>query len=73
MNYPAYCINLKERTDRKKHAKKQFRKIDIEPSDVIFLDFFKHKKGGLYGCYDSHMKVWNDFYQNHKDNTSYLL
>ena len=67
MNYPAYCINLKERTDRKKHAKKQFRKIDIEPSDVIFLDFFKHKKGGLYGCYDSHMKVWNDFYQNHKD------
>ena len=67
MNYPAYCINLKERTDRKNHAKKQFRKIDIEPSDVIFLDFFKHKKGGLYGCYDSHMKVWNDFYQNHKD------
>jgi GR25 family glycosyltransferase involved in LPS biosynthesis len=67
MNYPIYCINLKERIDRKKHAQKEFRKIDIEPSNVIFLDLYKHKKGGIYGCYDSHMKVWNDFYKNHLD------
>lgn len=67
MNYPVYCINLKERMERKENAQKQFRQINIKPSDTIFLDFHKHKKGGIYGCYDSHMKVWNNFYQNHKD------
>ena len=67
MDYTIYCINLKERTDRKKDVKKQFKKINIEPSSVIFLDFYKHKKGGIYGCYDSHMKVWNNFYNNHTD------
>jgi GR25 family glycosyltransferase involved in LPS biosynthesis len=67
MEYPIYCINLKERLDRKKHVKKEFKKIDIQPTDVIFLDFYRHKKGGKYGCYDSHMKVWNDFYMNHPD------
>ena len=64
---PIYCINLKERTDRKKYTKKEFKKIDIEPSNVIFLNFYRHKNGGIYGCYDSHMKVWNDFYKNHLD------
>jgi GR25 family glycosyltransferase involved in LPS biosynthesis len=67
MEYPIYCINLKERMDRKKNAEKEFSKIDIQPTDVIFLDFYRHKKGGRYGCYDSHMKVWNDFYINHPD------
>jgi GR25 family glycosyltransferase involved in LPS biosynthesis len=67
MNYPIYCINLKERTDRKKHAYKEFKKINIEPSDVNFLDFNKHKKCGIYCCYDSHMKVWNDFYEKYLD------
>lgn len=67
MNYPIYCINLKERKDRKIRAEKEFNKIDIQPNDVIFLNFFLHKKGGIYGCYDSHMKVWNDFYTNHSD------
>ena len=67
MSYPVYCINLKERLDRKKHVEKEFKKIDIQPTDVIFLDFYRHKKGGRYGCYDSHMKVWNDFYINHPD------
>ena len=67
MDCPVYCINLKERLDRKKHVEKEFKKIDIQPTDVIFLDFHRHKKGGRYGCYDSHMKVWNDFYTNHPD------
>ena len=67
MNYPVYCINLKERKDRKKYIEKEFNKIDIQPNDLIFLNFFLHEKGGLYGCYDSQMKVWNDFYINHSD------
>ena len=64
--YPTYCINLKERIDRKEHAQKEFNKLDIQ-HDVIFLDFYIHKNGGMYGCYDSHMKVWNNFYKNHSD------
>ena len=67
MKYPVYCINLKERLERKKYVENEFSKIDIQPTDVIFLDFYRHKKGGRYGCYDSHMKVWNDFYTNHPD------
>lgn len=67
MDYPIYCINLKERKDRKKHVEKEFNKINIQPNDVMFLNFYLHKKGGIYGCYDSHMKVWNDFYTNHHD------
>ena len=67
MNFPIYCINLKERKDRKKHVEKEFSKIDIQPNDVIFLKFYLHKKGGIYGCYDSHSKVWNDFYTSHHD------
>ena len=67
MNYPIYCINLEERKDRKKHVEKEFSKINIQPNDVIFLKFYLHKKGGIYGCYDSHIKVWNNFYENHLD------
>ena len=39
MNYPVYCINLKERKDRKKYIEKEFNKIDIQPNDLIFLNF----------------------------------
>jgi GR25 family glycosyltransferase involved in LPS biosynthesis len=67
MESPIYCINLKERMDRKKCAEKEFKKINIQVDDVIFLDFYRHKQGGRYGCYDSHIKVWNDFYINHPD------
>jgi GR25 family glycosyltransferase involved in LPS biosynthesis len=67
MNYPVYCINLKERSDRKRYVEKEFEELNIQPVDVIFLDLYRHKNGGIYGCYDSHMKVWNDFYINHPD------
>ena len=64
---PIYCINLQERPERKQNAIQELEKIHIDKKNVIFLEFHKHKKGGCYGCYDSHMKVWNDFYKNHKD------
>jgi len=63
---PIYCINLQERPDRKKTAINEFKKINID-KNVIFLEFHKHEKGGRYGCYDSHVKVWYNFYKNHKD------
>jgi len=60
--YPIYCINLEHRTDRKQHTIKEFEKLEIPHNKVIYPHFTKHKEGGLFGCFQSHMKVWNDFF-----------
>jgi len=62
---PIYCINLKDRTDRKEYSLNQFTKLNIPHDNVIYPEFKKDKRGGLYGCFDSHIKVWNDFFINH--------
>jgi GR25 family glycosyltransferase involved in LPS biosynthesis len=67
MIFPIYCINLKERLDRKKHSLNEFNKININYKNVIYLDFYRDQRGGIYGCYDSHMKVWQDFYKKYKN------
>jgi GR25 family glycosyltransferase involved in LPS biosynthesis len=54
-----YCINLKHRTDRKQHSIQEFKKLGIPK--VIYLPFVKDIRGGAYGCFDSHMKIWTDF------------
>jgi len=54
-----YCINLKHRTDRKQHSIQEFKKIGIPK--VIYLPFVKDIRGGVYGCFDSHVKIWYDF------------
>jgi hypothetical protein len=59
---PIYCINLKHRTDRKQHSFNEFKKIGISPDKVIYLPFTKDNRGGVYGCYDSHIKIWRDFF-----------
>lgn len=66
--YPIYCINLDHRKDRKEHSLDQFKKLDISHDKVIYPYFTKDKRGGVYGCFDSHIKVWNDFlkYPNQK-------
>jgi GR25 family glycosyltransferase involved in LPS biosynthesis len=66
--FPIYCINLEERKDRKENIKKEFNKLNIDLSIVKFLKFNRDIRGGRYGCYDSHVKVWNDFYQNSTSN-----
>lgn len=66
-NLLIYCINLHHRTDRKKHTQSEFKKIGISPDNVIYPYFVKDKRGGGYGCFDSHMKCWNDFYYNHAE------
>lgn len=67
-----YCINLEHRKDRKTHSLKQFNKMDIPYDKVVYLHFTKDKRSGAYGCFDSHMKVWNDFYTNYP-NEKYCL
>ncbi len=69
---PIYCINLSHREDRKKHSLEQFKKIGIPEYQIIYPPFTKDNRGGFYGCFDSHMKIWNDFYLYYP-NQSYAL
>jgi GR25 family glycosyltransferase involved in LPS biosynthesis len=71
--YPVYCINLEHREDRKKHSLDQFEKIGISSDNVIYPHFIKDPRGGSYGCYDSHMKIWNDFVTNHPEDNFCLV
>ena len=71
-DYPIYCINLEHRQDRKEHSLKQFAKLGISSDTVIYPHFVKDKRGGVYGCFDSHMKIWKDFYTNYPD-AKYVL
>ena len=71
-DYPIYCINLEHRQDRKEHSLKQFAKLGISHDKVIYPHFVKDKRGGVYGCFDSHMKIWKDFYTNYPD-AKYVL
>jgi len=57
---PVYCINLKHRTDRRIHSLQEFKKIGLSEK-VIYLPFTKDVRGGVYGCFDSHIKIWKDF------------
>lgn len=60
-----YCINLENRKDRKQQSLKQFTRMGIPHDKVIYPHFTKDKRGGVYGCFDSHMKIWNDFFVNY--------
>lgn len=66
MTIPVYCINLKERPDRKATALSQFHKHNI--NNVLFPKFTKDSRGGVYGCYASHTSVWRDFFHKYPDN-----
>lgn len=61
------CINLDISVDRKKHAEKYFDKLNIP---ARFFTAVKHKKGGLYGCFDSHIQILIEAY---KKNLDYIL
>lgn len=67
-----YCINLEHRKDRKQHSLEQFTKMEIPHDNVVYPRFTKDNRGGVYGCFDSHIKVWNDFYTNYP-NEKYCL
>lgn len=71
-NFPIYCINLEHRKDRKEHTIEQFKKLNINHDNVIYPHFIKDNRGGIYGVFDSHMKVWNDFFVKHP-NQNYCL
>ena len=68
-----YCINLQHRKDRKIHSLEQFTKMHIPHNNVVYFNLTKDKRGGVYGCFDSHMKIWNDFFTNHPNEKYFLL
>jgi GR25 family glycosyltransferase involved in LPS biosynthesis len=72
-DYPIYCINLEHRTDRKSHSLNQFKQMGIASDNVIYPHFIKDKRGGVFGCFDSHMKVWTDFFEKHPDSKYALI
>jgi GR25 family glycosyltransferase involved in LPS biosynthesis len=54
-NFKAYCLTLKETPERTQRAKERF---DLLGMNVEFFIAEKHKNGGRYGCWDSHIKIW---------------
>ena len=59
------CINLQHRKDRKRISEKIFTKLNI---DCHFHIVQKHPKGGMYGCFESHIQVIQDAYNKGLNN-----
>jgi len=56
-----YCINLKERTDRKKEVLENTRKYNIK--NISFFEAIKNKEGWR-GCLTSHLNILKDAKKN---------
>jgi GR25 family glycosyltransferase involved in LPS biosynthesis len=59
------CINLDISKDRREHAQKYFDDLNIP---ARFFITTKHKKGGIYGCFESHIKILIDAYERGLNN-----
>lgn len=51
-----FCINLRERTDRKTHMEAETARIGLRDVDYFTAD--RHPTSSAFGCYDSHYKCW---------------
>jgi hypothetical protein len=54
--FKAYCLTLRETPERTEAAKKRFTTLGLA---VEFFIADKHPQGGRYGCWDSHVRIWN--------------
>lgn len=59
------CINLSISGDRRIHSEGIFKSLGI-PGRFFITE--KHENGGLYGCFDSHIKVIEEAYNNGVNN-----
>jgi GR25 family glycosyltransferase involved in LPS biosynthesis len=59
------CITLDKSQDRQQHASYYFNKLGIP---ARFHVATKHKKGGIYGCFESHINVIKDAYRKGLNN-----
>ena len=56
MSIAFYCINLKERRDRRRKAAHLFKRLGIP---VHWWTVDRHPEGGRYGCFESHVQIWS--------------
>lgn len=59
------CINLEHREDRKEISQKTFKALNI---NCRFHIVKKHPKGGMYGCFDSHIQLIKNAFEKGHDN-----
>jgi GR25 family glycosyltransferase involved in LPS biosynthesis len=59
------CINLDISTERRQHAQHYFDKLGIP---ARFFTAKKHPRGGMYGCFDSHIQVLKEAYDKGLNN-----
>ena len=59
------CINLETRKDRREYASKLFKQHEIP---CRFVTVKKHPKGGIYGCFESHIQVISEAYNEGRNN-----
>lgn len=59
------CISLDIAPERRKHAQYYFNNLNIPAKFHIVK---KHAKGGMYGCFDSHIQILKDAYDRGLDN-----
>lgn len=59
------CINLETRVDRLEYATDIFNKLSIP---VRFYTAKKSIKGSIYGCFESHINIITEAYNNNKNN-----
>jgi hypothetical protein len=56
-NVKFYCITLDSRSDRRNYMLTEFNRLNIEP---IWWIIKKHPQGGKYGCFESHVNIWEN-------------
>jgi GR25 family glycosyltransferase involved in LPS biosynthesis len=59
------CINLKERIERREGTQKVWKDIGV---DGRFHTVDRHPQGGMYGCFDSHVSVIRNAYEQGLNN-----
>lgn len=60
-----FCINLEHRTDRKESSLKEFSKLGFDKNDIHYYpNLKKDPRGGVFGCFESHMLIWDYFFYN---------
>jgi len=65
-----FCINL---VTKKLHEEAKVLFDDLNINNVIFSNSTPHKLGGKYGCYESHLNIWKEFYKDFPDETYCLI
>ena len=55
------CITLTTSNERRSNAENVFKALEI-PGRLFVTE--KHEKGGLYGCFDSHIQIIQNAYKN---------